>query len=237
MPTKFSKELQDLLTPPNGGSFFGDVQPRREVLPLPPLVDGRTAGLRTLRKYLQEIVFYRAGGRDKSSGAELPPIAFRLPERDVHVEWPDSPENVNLPALAFLSTEPAQLDSIGMTPHVDEGSEDEHAPGTVLVWLYEHTEYFNIEVWAETKAQRRALVIGLEQAFSPLDYMCGLRFKMPDYYGQLVAFSLETKELVDDELATKNRRRARFRVLMRFHVVALYPVSKLEPSTRLDVDE
>lgn len=233
----FSKEILDLLHgPPPFGNPFGRVFPFREAL-IPPLVDGRTAALRILKKYFQEITFYRHGGFDPNSKAALPPISWRLAERDIHIEWPDAPEDVHFPAIAFLSTAPAQYESIGMTSYVDESSLDKFGPGTVLTWLSEYVETFQIELWCETKAQRRALLVGIERAMSPLEYMAGIRFRMPDYYDQLVCFSLNTRQLVDDELAVRNRRKAILEVEMRFNVVALYPVNQLQPDVRIDVDE
>ncbi len=231
----FSKAIRDLLHgPPPGGTPFGAVYPFRES-PIPPLVDGRTTALRILKRYFQEITFYRHGGFDANSKAELPPIGFAIPERDIHVEWPDRPDEVHLPALAFLSTGAADYESIGMTSNVEEGTVNRYAPDTVLIWLYEYVETFSIEIWAETKAQRRSILVGLERVLSPLEYMSGIRFRMPDYFDQLVCFSLQNRELVDDDFATKNRRRARLAVEMRFNVCALYPVNPLESSMEVEV--
>lgn len=232
----FSKEILDLLHgPPPFGTPFGRVFPFRSV-PSPPLVDGRTTALRILKKYLREITFYRHGGYDENK-VEKPPIAWRLAERDIHIEWPDAPEDVHLPAVAFLSSSPAEYDAIGMTSYVDESTLDKYGAGTVIFWCSEYIETFQIELWCETKAQRRAMLVGMEKAMTPLEYMAGIRFRMPDYYDQLVCFSLNSRTLVDDENATKNRRKAILDVEMRFNVVALYPVNQLQPELRIEVDE
>lgn len=240
MPPRFSKEIRDLFSgPPPGGTPFGDVAPLREV-GLPPLVDGRTVALRTLKKYLGEVTFYRHGGYSlNAAGAKIenPPIDFRIPARDIHVEWPDSVEDLAMPSLAFLSTREAEYEAIGMTSYVEEDTVDKYEPGTVLIWLYEFVETFSIEVWCETKAQRRAIVAGIERALCPLEYMSGVRFKMPDYYDQLVCFALQGRELVDDDFAVRNRRRARMSVEMRHNVVALVPVNPLELTASLEVGE
>lgn len=219
----FSKELRALLF----GNPFGEVYPPRRNPP-PPIVDGRTHALRILKRYFQELEFVRAGGKD-GNGVELPPISFRVPERDIHVEWPDAPEDVHLPAIAFLGEDRGNYDSIGMTSYVEEASRDVYAPGTILVWMSEYQETFVVEVWSQTKAERRSIIAGLEVAFSPLQQMAGIRFKMPDYFDQLVCFELQDKEIVDDDLAVRNRRRARLRVLMRFNVVALVNAEDFTP--------
>ncbi len=230
---KFSKEVRAVLW----GDPFGEVYPRREPPP-PPIYDGRTAALRILKKYFSELTFYRAGGKDEV-GETKPPIAYQVPWRDIHVEWPDDEDELHLPALAFLAQGPGEYDAIGMTGFVEEDTKDVYSPGTVLTWLNEYVEKFVVEIWAETKAQRRSMIAGIEQALSPLQQMSGIRFRMPDYYEQLVCFSLETREIVDDEQATFLRRRARLVVQMRFNVVALVNCVDMTPvsTLRVDVDE
>ncbi len=228
---KFSKEVRDVLW----GDPFGEVYPKREP-PRSPVYDGRTAALRILKLYFQELTFYRPGGRDARTGEQNAPIAFQVPERDIHVEWPDDEEDLKLPALALLAQAPADYDAIGMTNYVQEETRDKYSPGTVLIWMSEAVEKFVVEVWAETKQQRRSIKAGLEQALSPLQQMAGLRFRMPDYYDQLVCFALETSEIVDDEQATFLRRKARLVIEMRFNVVALVNVSELDPRMVATVD-
>lgn len=227
---KFSKEVRDVLQ----GDPFGEVFPKREP-PVPPIYDGRTAAMRILKLYFSELVFYRAGGKDEA-GDQKDPIPFKIPFRDIHVEWPDDEEDLHLPALAFLAQSPGDYDSIGLTNVVEEQTKDVYSPGTVLIWMSEYQEKFAIDIWAETKAQRRSIIAGLEQALSPLQQMAGIRFRMPDYYEQLACFALQTREIIDDELSTLVRRKARLIVDLRFNVVALVNVETMNPVTTLDVD-
>lgn len=230
----FSDEIRKVLF----GDPFGEVWPPKPNPPSPPL-DGRTAALRLLKKYFSELVFYRTGPVDPVRGQRLEPIRFQVPERDIHVEWPDAVEDDRLPAIALLSEDRANYDSIGLTNYVDEASRDKYAPDTFLIWMYEYQETFLAELWCETKAQRRALIAGIEQAMSPLQQMAGIRFRMADYFDQLVCFELQNRELVDDDFAVKNRRRARLRILMRFNVVALVNAVDFQPvvEVQVDVDE
>lgn len=224
---KLTKRIRDLLW----GQPFGDVYPRRDAPP-PPVYDGRTAALGILREYFSQLVFYRPGGRDEL-GQTKDPIPFQIPKRDIHVEWPDNEDELRAPSLAFLSIGPADYEAIGMTSYIDENWKE---PGYLLTWQSEYVETFSIDVWCETKAQRRSVILGLEQSLSPLEYMAGIRFVMPDYYGQLVCFSLQNREIIDDEQATVLRRKARLLVEMRFNVCALYPVNPLEPVVDIQVD-
>jgi hypothetical protein len=224
---KLSKALRAILW----GQPFGDVWPKRDV-PRPPLYDGRTAALRILRRYFSELVFYRPGGRDLE-GRQKDPIAFQVPDRDIHVEWPDDEPNLRSPSIVFLSQQAADYDAIGMTSRVDETWPDKTH---LLTWMSEYDEDFAIEIWAETKQQRRALILGIEQALSPLEYMAGIRFVMPEYYGQLCCFSLQSREVIDDEQATVLRRKARMIVKLRFNVCALYPATIMRPDVKIEVD-
>ena len=225
----FSKRIRDLLW----GEPFGDVYPTREPPP-PPVYDGRTAALGILREYITELTFYRPGGKDQL-GNPLPPIAFQIPRRDIYVEWPDNEADLRAPSLAFLSIGPADYASIGMTSYVDENWQKEH-PGELLTWMSEYQETFSIDIWCETKQQRRAVILGLEQSLSPLEYMAGLRFVMPDYYGQLVCFALQSREIIEEDSNTLLRRKARLLVQMYFNVVAAYPVNPMEPVVDVEVD-
>lgn len=227
---KLSKEVRDAIV----GNFWGEVYPRRD-RPSFPIYDGRTAALRILKKYITELVFFRSGGVDEH-GAAKDPIPLRLAERDVHVEWPDDESELRLPAVALLAQGTAEYESLGLTTNVEEDTYDVYAPGTVLIDLAEHVENVAIEVWAETKAQRRALLAGLEIALSPLEQMSGIRFRCPDYYGQFACFSLGSKEYVDDDQAFFARRKGRLVVELRIKVVALVNVNLLEPQARVEVD-
>ena len=226
----FSKELRDLLQ----GNPFGEVYPPRPNPP-PPIVDGRTVALRLLKRYFSELVFYRSGGTDPN-GVQQPNIAFQVQDRDIHIEWPDSPEDVHYPAIAFLSEDRADYDAIGLTSYVEEASRDVYQEGTILIWLSEYVENFVIEIWARTKAERRSLLAGIEQALNPLQQMYGIRFVMPDYFNQLVCFALNDREVVEDDLAIRNRRRARLRVEMRFNVVALVNAVDFQPMVTVEAD-
>ncbi len=175
MPEKLSKEVRDVLWM----DPFGTVYPPRPNPP--PLVeDGRTVALKTLRRYFEDLTFYRPGGRHPASKERLPPIAFKIPHRDIYVEWPDDETELRLPAIALLAQQAADYDTIGMTTYVDESSQDVYSPGTVLNVMGEYVENFVIDIWADTKPHRRSMLIGLEQALSPFEQMAGLRFIMPD---------------------------------------------------------
>lgn len=222
---RFSKELRDRVV----GNPWGDVYPRRDE-PYAPTHDGRTAGLRVLRKYLSELTFYRPGAEG------CPPIAFKIPEERIFDEWPEDESKLIMPSLAILAQGPVPLVAVGLNTNVDEDSADVHAPGTVVVILGEHDEDLSLELWSDSKPERRAVLAGIELALAPLEQMSGIRFRCPDYLGQLVVFAQQSKEYVDDDMAVLARRKGKIVVNMRINVVRLVNVSTLNPIPVLSVD-
>lgn len=228
--SKISDKLRAILW----GTPFGEVFPAKENPPPLP-EDGRTIALRILRDYVSELVFYRLAGIDEN-GKRRPPIPFQIEPADIYIEWPDNEENMRFPSLVFLSTGPANYNVIGLTSYVEEGSKDVYGPGTVLQWMSEYTEKVSLEIWASKKSERRAILAGLETALTPTEQMYGLRFRMPNYYNELVCFTVESRELIDDGDAVKNRRHARVTIEMRFNVVALVNYVTVNPFMKVDVD-
>lgn len=230
---KVSKQIRDLwIQLP-----FGEVWPPRNQPP-PQTVDGRTVALRILKKYIAELTFYRPGGKDQN-GNPCDPIPFKILPENIHIEWPDNPVDLqtSFPSIVFLSQSAADYASIGLATNYDEESADRYAPGTMVQIQSEFTETFALEIWADSKPQRRSILAGLETSLTPFETMYGIRFRMPDYYDQLVCFSLGQRQLVDDDLGTKNRRRAQLLIEMRFNVVALVNVNRLEPSTSVETTD
>jgi hypothetical protein len=219
------------------GSPFGSVYPPKDNPPPPP-EDGRTIALRILRQYIAALTFYRLGEVD-AQGKRGGAVAFQIPERDIFIEWPDHEEEMRFPSIVFLSGGPADYGVIGLTSYVEEDTRDVYAPGTVVQWMSEYTEKLVVEIWAEKRAMRRALLSGLESALSPTEQMYGIRFRMPDYFDQLVCFSVMGREVFDEQDGARGRRRARLTLDMRFHVVALVNYVSLTTTlkTEVDVDE
>jgi len=215
------------------GTPWGVVFPSRPNPP-PLAYDGRSVAMRTLRSYLTEIQFSRPGGRD-ARGNVLPAIPFSIPERNIQIGWPDYEKEMEFPSLVFLHGQ-ATYEPIGLTGYLDEDTKDKYGKGTVVAWMSEHTENFNIEIWANKRAELRAILAGIESSLSPTEQMYGLRFKMPDYYGQLVRFTVNNRQEFDEQDAAMNRRRARIEVEMAFHVVSLVNYTTVSPEVRVMTD-
>jgi hypothetical protein len=229
LPNNLSPELKKLLW----GTPWGEVYPSRPNPP-PLAYDGRTVALRILRDYLSEITFRRPGGRT-AAGASMPPIDFRIAKRDIMIGWPDYEKELQFPSIVFLHGS-GNYDMIGLTSYVEEDSRDKYAPGTVVMWMSEYVETVQVEIWANKKAELRSVLAGVETALSPTEQMYGLRFRMADYFDQLVRFSPGKRQENDDADGARDRRSARLEVEMAFHVVSLVNYATLRPELKVVVD-
>jgi hypothetical protein len=195
--------------------------------------------LRILRRYLAALEFRRPGEKcaDGSRGESIP---FKIPTRNIHIGWPDYEVDLeaNFPSLVFLH-QTAEYVSLGLNSYVQEETRDRYAPGTVVQWQSEYQEEVIVEIWANKRAELRSLLAGIEVALSPTEPMYGIRFRMPDYFDQLVCFAPVSRQEFDEQDSARNRRRARLIVEMRFTIVALvnigFPLINVVKST-FDVD-
>lgn len=210
------------------GTPFGTVYPSKPNPP-PLAVDGRTVALRLLRKYVTNLTFYRR------MTATQAPQAFSVKPENFHIEWPGQPQDLNFPAIVVVPAE-AQYNPIGLTSYVEEATRDRFKQGTVVQWQSEYREIIKLEVWASEKSVRRAVFAGLEVALCPTEQMYGLRFRMPDYYDELVCFCVWSRELLDDRMSALNRRRGHLSIEMRFNIVALVNYSQLSPTIGVNTD-
>jgi hypothetical protein len=224
----WSKLFTDSLRAALDGTPFNQKFP-----PAPPQknpdVDGRTHALRVLRKYIEQIVF-RIPDPPTQDEPRKKPREFQFEESRILLEWPDNPENLLFPRIEFNPGEGQYL-PFGLTPAVFEETRDVIKPGTVLTCANEYVENLQLQVHATRRQHRRAFVAGLEAMLSaPLEEVSGLRFKMPEYYGETVSFQLLGRSNRDDEDSAKNRRRADLTLEMRFNIVRLVNTVELVPS-------
>lgn len=223
MPT-FPPAVRDLLS----GTPFGEIFPPKAAAPFLS-IDGRTAALHVLKTYITNLTFYRY------AGPTAPPIAFSIKPANFAIEQPDYVEDEVFPSVAIIADR-ADYDVIGLVSYIEEDTRDVYAPGTVLQWQSEYVETINLELYASKKSERRAMLAGLETAFSPTEQYSGLRFKMPEYYDELVCFTLNRREIMDDVDSAKNRRKAQLEMEMRFNIVALVNYVDAVPQIKVNVD-
>lgn len=211
---------------------FGDVADNvlTGVPSIPPNdVEGRTAALNALFDYLCSLVFYRSGGVGK------PPHAFQLDRTECYVEWPENVEELKFPAVGVQSGD-GQTMPIGLSPVIDDDSIDVYGKGTALWRLWDYHEPCALEVWATSRAERRALIAGIQQAFSPSMDVSNLRLTLPTYFNTLACYTLISVQRVDDQ-APKNRRLAVIRFDLQYEVVRHARYLPLDPTVYMDVSD
>lgn len=227
-----SETVRDLIR----GTPWGAVGNPPRQNPPPGAVDGRTACLRVLRRFLAELTFRRPGDKDPATGRSGASIAFQIPPEDILIGWPDNVEDLRFPSIVMLSGGEATYDALGFTPYIEESSEGIYGPGTVLHGLAEVQEILVLDVWASKKPELRALLAGLEVVFMPSQDMAVLRFRVPDYFDELVAFTLKGREWFEEPDAALNRRHFRLTLDMRFNVVRLVTTGPITVEATVAVD-
>jgi hypothetical protein len=210
------------------GTPFGEVFPPK-VNPTSLSIDGRTAALRVFKEYITNLYAFLP----MQPGAQ--PKRFQIQPNNFYIEWPDHETDVVMPS-AVVGPSRARYDVIGLVSYVEETTRDRYAPGTVLQWQGEYVEIIQLELWTSSVPERRSLLAAIETALSPTEQMSGLRFKMSEYFNELVCFTLQDRELLDDPMAPKNRRRAQLGIEMRFNIVALVNYNQFVPQFQVNTD-
>jgi len=208
------------------GSPFGALYPPKAAVDL-PAIDGRTACLRVLRRYIAELTFHMPGDRGSANTR-----SFKIPLEKIHIEQPDKNVVLDFPSIVFLPGAGEAL-PIGLATFLEEESFNKFAPGTALQVQSEYQETFTIELWARDKPTRRAMM-QLELALTPTEQQYGIRFRVPDYYDQTVCFSLQGSMRPDDPDNVRNRRWGHMTVEMRFDSVRLVNVGTIKPEVSVD---
>ena len=210
------------------GSPFGEVFPPKASVPFLP-IDGRTAALHVLREYVANLQFFRY------AGPNAPAKPFSILPANFHIEEEDYVVDQVYPSCAIIADR-ADYDVIGLVSYIEEETRDLYAQGTVLQWQAEYVETINLEIHASKKSERRAMLAGLETAFSPTEQYSGLRFQMPEYYDELVCFTLMRREVMDTPDSARNRRIAQLEMQMRFNIVALVNYITAIPVVTVNTD-
>lgn len=211
------------------GTPFGSVFPSRTP-PQFPAIDCRTAALRVLRLYFTNLTFYRQGA---ALGGR--PVPFQVKEENFIIDSAPYEHDLVTPS-AFVIPGRGDYGVLGLGSYIEEDTADLFGKGTALQWQSEYTEVFQLELWCSSPAERHALLAGIDVAFSPTEQMSGVRFKVPEYFDELVCFILNSRTLLDDAEAGRHRWRARVELDMRINVVSLVNYSTLQPVVTVAAD-
>jgi len=183
--------------------------------------------LRRFAEFLSLLTFNRA-----AEGSRVVP--FTVPRDSIMIEQPDDIVDLKFPSIAFLAGT-GTIDPLGLgAPQLLEETLDRYGDGTAIVLASEYSERFTLEMWASSRAERRALVAGTSVALRGIEESYALRLSLPDYFDQVAEFSLEESRLIDDPDAVRNRRRAHLLVNMRMPEVFLVNVERFRALASLE---
>lgn len=210
------------------GIPFGDVYPAQEAFEFPER-DGKQAALRVLALYLSELTFRRPGNVGK------PGIKLRVPLERIVVEQTARP--TEMPSIVILGEDEGDYLAVGLSTFLEESSRDVHGKGTVLQVQSEYQEKVVVEVWASTKAERTGIMSGIESALVPTEQMYGIRFRVPEYFGQTACFTLLKSRRPASPDNSSGIWWGSFDVEVRFDVVRLVRYVEVKPTFSLEVDD
>ena len=220
-------EVQQILA--NTTSPFGRVWPPRAEEPT-PAVDARTHALRRFRQFLSLLRFNRT-----DQGSHV--IPFQVPIANILIEQPDDPKVLKFPSIAILPGV-GQNEPVGLgPPKVIEETADVFGLGTALVLESEYSETLTVEVWASTRAERRALVAGISVALRAVEDSYSTRIKLPEYFDQVAEFWLDETRYIDDPDVVRGRRRAHLMVGLRVPEVYLINVERFQGYATVEAGE
>lgn len=212
-----------------GNVGAGEIFPARTE-PLLPDFDARTRALEAFGKFLSTLEFQRTG---EDGGSAVP---FRVARKDIHIEWPDHPEELVFPCIAFLPSR-AGYNTFGLGPaRIIPETIGVFGEGTALLNLAEYAETIIVEVRGSKKAERRAMMAGIEVAMGSFDNSWAVTLVLQDYFDVSATYSLMERENIDDPDNARNRRRGHFYIEMTTCLVRLVDVNTMCPVANVFVD-
>lgn len=219
--TNYLPPIDELLV----GLPFGNVYPPGQPLAVLPK-DGRTACLEVLAHHLASLRYAYPPNVERNRSDK--PLPFTISAEDIEIEQPPPVEKLTFPSFGIVSIGEETNESLGLGTFIDETTVDTYMKGTALQRQSEHVETLGIEVWTESRPERRSIIQTIETGLTPTEQMAGIRFRVPAYYWQVARFT-QLATVRDDSLAAQNRWRAIIKVELNFTVVALVRVATFEP--------
>jgi hypothetical protein len=212
------------------GTAWNQVWPQQQ----PPNLPHKSA-----RDYALERLFdYLAGVTWRHTGAtEDETVAFQIKRCNMFVEQPEGNIKLSFPAIGVLPGEMALLQpSLGFPVLIEEESSecDSVEANTALARIGEWYEEVMLDMWFETRSQRRAVLAGMEgPVFHPNNGV--LYLTLPDYFNRIVEFRFISCRRFDGDIAVRNRREAQVKLGMRVEALHKVLVRDFEPHVGLDV--
>jgi len=177
--------------------------------------DARTALKRGLANYIES----------------LPPFTHpthgrRVDLIKVYDVWPDQEEKRVFPSATVYSTLPHQYDASSFTPVIDPACALD--TNTYLVKFAEIALELTLDVVTTDPEERIAVMMQLEDALNPVDWMYGFQLELPHYHNLIGVYELQDANFPDDEPSVFSRNRfIRFTVTGQVAVVRLKKIAPL----------
>jgi hypothetical protein len=193
----------------------------------------RDYALERLFDYLATVV-WRHTGRDRDGE----PVEFQIERCRMFVEQPEGDIKLKFPAIAVLPNNNApESEWLGSPIIVDDGRAgiepskyDRFGEQTVLVCAAELSEDVILDMWFETRAQRRAVQAGMEGPVMTTN-QGPLYLTLPGYYDRIACFTYMGSRRFDGDFAVKNRRE--LQVTLNLRVECVFPVLARDFDPRL----
>lgn len=193
-----------------------------------PEPDVRVAALEALRAYLAEVDVRFPDGR-----------VGHVAKEDIFVTASDDRGGLSdgaLPAIGMAGgASEDELLHLG-PPDVDDDTWGVAGPGTALAWIGDYRERVTVEVWAGSDDERSAVMRALRRAFRPADGLGTLALELADYHRVVARYELAGGQVIDDQDAARNRRRAVLQVDVEAQVVEVVGAAKMRPGVRVEVE-
>lgn len=148
--------------------------------------DVRTAVLRGLREYIENLSYDAPGGA-------------RHRFLKVEETWPEPDQNAKYPSANIYTEEPGIYDAVGFVPSFEQLPD-----GRLLQVSSEFTQVITIDLWCTNATERMGLIAMLEDAFDPVDWMSGFRLRLPHYFNAVASYLKASISAVD---STENANR------------------------------
>ncbi|TXH58684.1 MAG: hypothetical protein E6Q97_01450 [Desulfurellales bacterium] len=180
------------------------------------------APIRALVNYLKDLTSPLADGRN----IRFAQVTEQKAEPEVESAYPS--------AAVFTDGSIAYSEDSYLDLYADESMR--LAPDKVLVLAAELMQTATVHVWAEEEAHRDQLLVMLEDAFDPVEWMPGFMLEMPHYHNARAVCL--AREVAIEDVDTDNMRRYRkmtWRVQMHSPKFVLHNIPVLTPRVVLDV--
>jgi hypothetical protein len=153
----------------------------------------------------------------------------------MYTEQPESGVKLAFPAFAILpNNHDPDAPWLG-PPCILEDTWDRFGDDSVLVQRGEFVEELILDMWFKTRAQRRAVLAGMEESVFTTQ-QGPLYLTLPDYFDRIAVFDYKGSRRFDGDFAVKNRREAQVRLELRVEVVFLVLMRALRARAILETE-